>query len=218
MALYTLTIKSGPSPSSLLATDELGRDSDTDYVYIGDGAANVLIAVPLTATGAALGTAASATAARTALGATAGVWGTTLIDATTASTANKIALRDADGDLEARQFNAGLFATTGGFYLGGTRAFGGDGTTTVFYSPAATTGSIQFNNNANTAPLARFLDNGNVAFASTGSFGGGVKCLFIANATTLPTTNPTGGGILYCSGGALVYRGSSGTVTTIAPP
>jgi hypothetical protein len=39
----------------------------------------------------------------------------------------------------------------------------------------------------------------------------------IANATTVPSTNPTGGGFLYSEGGALKWRGSSGTVTTIAP-
>lgn len=38
----------------------------------------------------------------------------------------------------------------------------------------------------------------------------------IANITTAPSTNPTGGGILYAEGGALKWRGSSGTVTTIA--
>lgn len=37
------------------------------------------------------------------------------------------------------------------------------------------------------------------------------------NVATPPSTNPTGGGILYVDAGALKYRGSSGTVTTIAP-
>lgn len=59
--------------------------------------------------------------------------------------------------------------------------------------------------------------NGNIALLSgTGSFGTGEKVIFIANATTVPSTNPTGGGILYVQSGALKYRGSSGTVTTIA--
>ncbi len=40
--------------------------------------------------------------------------------------------------------------------------------------------------------------------------------LFIANATTVPGSNPVGGGNLYVEGGALKWRGSSGTVTTIA--
>lgn len=38
----------------------------------------------------------------------------------------------------------------------------------------------------------------------------------IVDAVTVPTTNPTGGGILYSQAGALKWRGSSGTVTTIA--
>jgi hypothetical protein len=50
---------------------------------------------------------------------------------------------------------------------------------------------------------------------SFGSGAGGV--VFISNATTVPSTNPTGGGILYVEGGALKYRGSAGTPTTIAP-
>ncbi len=40
--------------------------------------------------------------------------------------------------------------------------------------------------------------------------------LFVANSTA-PGSNPSGGGYLYVESGALKYRGSSGTVTTIAP-
>jgi hypothetical protein len=54
-------------------------------------------------------------------------------------------------------------------------------------------------------------------FTATAAFGGGAGVLGIANATTAPTSNPTGGGILYVEAGALKYRGSSGTVTIIAP-
>jgi hypothetical protein len=52
--------------------------------------------------------------------------------------------------------------------------------------------------------------------AGGGSFGGGKGVVGIANANTVPASNPTGGGILYVEAGALKYRGSSGTVTTIA--
>jgi len=48
------------------------------------------------------------------------------------------------------------------------------------------------------------------------SRGGGEGIVFIANRLVAPSTNPTGGGILYVESGALKYRGSSGTVTTIA--
>jgi hypothetical protein len=54
-------------------------------------------------------------------------------------------------------------------------------------------------------------------FTNSGSYGGGEKVVFIPNSTTIPTTNPTGGGILYVESGALKFKGSSGTVTTIAP-
>lgn len=42
------------------------------------------------------------------------------------------------------------------------------------------------------------------------------KGVFLANAT-IPTGNPTAGGFLYVEAGALKYRGSSGTVTTLGP-
>lgn len=47
------------------------------------------------------------------------------------------------------------------------------------------------------------------------SFGSGVGVVFLANATA-PSGTPTGGGILYVESGALKYKGSSGTVTTVA--
>jgi hypothetical protein len=49
---------------------------------------------------------------------------------------------------------------------------------------------------------------------STG-FGGGVGVFGMRNADTVPTTNAANGGILYVEAGALKYRGSSGTVTTL---
>lgn len=57
--------------------------------------------------------------------------------------------------------------------------------------------------------------SGNIGLMGGASFGSGVKVISIANATTLPSTNPTGGGILYVDAGALKYRGSAGTVTTL---
>jgi hypothetical protein len=54
-------------------------------------------------------------------------------------------------------------------------------------------------------------------FQEFGSYGSGTHVVFIANSTSAPTGNPTGGGILYVENGALKYRGSNGTVTTIAP-
>ena len=62
-----------------------------------------------------------------------------------------------------------------------------------------------------------FSSNRNVQIgATTGVYGGGAGVVGITNATTVPTTNPSGGGILYVEAGALKFRGSSGTITTIA--
>jgi hypothetical protein len=52
---------------------------------------------------------------------------------------------------------------------------------------------------------------------STKSYGGGAGVIFLPNASTNPSTNPSNGGILYVDSGALKYRGSAGTVTTLAP-
>jgi hypothetical protein len=52
-------------------------------------------------------------------------------------------------------------------------------------------------------------------FNVSGSFGGGTKVIGIANATTVPSSNPTGGGVLFVNSGALQYRGTSGANTTI---
>lgn len=41
--------------------------------------------------------------------------------------------------------------------------------------------------------------------------------LFIGEASTVPTGNPTAGGFLYAEAGALKWRGTSGTITTMAP-
>lgn len=68
----------------------------------------------------------------------------------------------------------------------------------------------------NSTPTALFYvrSDGNIG-ANSVDWANGVKVMAIGNAGTVPTTNPTGGGILYCEAGALKYRGSSGTVTTL---
>lgn len=94
------------------------------------------------------------------------------------------------------------------FAVDGTPASGSmPGRVTFHTTPTGTTGFQE---------RMRIDQAGNVGINGT-TFGGGAKVLFIANATTVPTSNPTGGGILYVENGALKYRGSSGTVTTIGP-
>ena len=58
---------------------------------------------------------------------------------------------------------------------------------------------------------------GNVGIRTSSQFGGGRGVVAIANASAAPTVDPANGGVLYVENGALKYRGSSGTVTTIAP-
>lgn len=70
-------------------------------------------------------------------------------------------------------------------------------------------------NTVTTSTGFSITSGGNASFFGAGSFGGGTNVIFIGNSTA-PTTNPTGGGILYVQSGALKYRGSSGTVTTLA--
>lgn len=97
---------------------------------------------------------------------------------------------------------------------GGTALFAQWDLTTVGYYTLSTQG-VSSILTVNTA-------NGNTGFAksvgvgTTSQFGNGVGVIGIANAATAPTANPSGGGVLYVQGGALKYRGSSGTVTTIA--
>ena len=82
----------------------------------------------------------------------------------------------------------------------------------VIYN-AATNGQLRF----------QFGGNDRVFFDGTGNVGIGVstfgtsaaKVLGLANATA-PSTSPAGMGQIYVESGALKYRGSSGTITTIA--
>jgi hypothetical protein len=60
-------------------------------------------------------------------------------------------------------------------------------------------------------------DAGHVGFRTGSQFGAGQGVIAIGNAIVAPSVNPGGGGVLYVQGGALKYRGSNGTVTTIAP-
>jgi hypothetical protein len=69
-------------------------------------------------------------------------------------------------------------------------------------------------NGAAPSERARIDAIGNLLLGGTST--PGARVMYIANATTVPASNPSGGGVLYVEGGALKYRGSSGTVTTIA--
>jgi hypothetical protein len=76
--------------------------------------------------------------------------------------------------------------------------------------------SVRFALNTGSTEFGRFTSNRNLLIGTTADATGGVGCVGIGNANTVPTSNPSAGGILYVQSGALKYRGSSGTITTIA--
>lgn len=67
----------------------------------------------------------------------------------------------------------------------------------------------------------QLIGNNTMNFAifplTTPNFQSGNGILYIANRLAAPTGNPSGGGFLYTESGALKYRGSGGTVSTVAP-
>lgn len=72
--------------------------------------------------------------------------------------------------------------------------------------------------NAGQTPMVLVDGGRNIQLLSaTKSLGGGTGVIGIANAGVVPGSNPSGGGVLYSEAGALKWRGSSGTVTVIAP-
>jgi hypothetical protein len=94
------------------------------------------------------------------------------------------------------------------------------------YEIAVQSDKLQINgrNASNTAfetivVVQRLGAGGNIGFRATKNrdFGGGQGVIAIANAIVVPEIDPAGGGILYVENGALMYRGSNGTVTMIAP-
>jgi len=109
------------------------------------------------------------------------------VDYTTGSAPRSVAIGDLDGDGKA------------------------DLAVTNYYSTSVSV----FINNASPILYAQ-ASSGNVGIGTTSQFGSGIGVVGLANAGTVPSTNPTGGGVLYAEAGALKWRGSSGSVTTIA--
>lgn len=120
-------------------------------------------------------------------------------------------------------------SNTASVALGTTNTASGDGSVAIGISNiASASNSASFgisvqNNQANSTYVAAalFFKSGNMAFTGGNNpnptFGSGVGVFFVKNATTVPTVAPTGGGILYATGGALHWLGSGGTDTPIAP-
>ncbi len=128
--------------------------------------------------------------------------------------ASKTAIVSSDilGSFTAFGYKASAYSTGGGGFLGFSAAenwtdtaIGTDATITLC-PKTSTTQSTTF-----------FFSSENNFGVGTGTFGtSAAKVIGIGNGTA-PTTSPAGMGQLYVEGGALKFRGSSGTVSTIAP-
>ena len=116
------------------------------------------------------------------------------------------------GSLEVRQLNVGDVALV---------VQGVASATQPMFQTKTSGGTATFEVGASGAIVTRATTfaTGSLQLGSTSSDFGGANGVVISikNVTAAPSTNPTGGGILYVEAGALKYRGSSGTVTTIAP-
>ena len=102
----------------------------------------------------------------------------------------------------------------------GANLSGGD----YFYiQKNGSSGTVEFNQFSNAAMTfltngterARIDGDGNLLVGVTAAGTSAAKVLGLANATA-PSTSPAGMGQLYVESGALKFRGSSGTITTIA--
>ena len=79
------------------------------------------------------------------------------------------------------------------------------------------TRGLDFRVGTNTVVSMASASNNLSFFTDQNNYAGGSRIMFISNATAAPTANPINGGYMFVSGGELKYRGSAGTITTLAP-
>jgi len=129
----------------------------------------------------------------------------------TGRTGSAASFVDLVGDTTYSDYGARFVRQGGGANTGSGLQHRGTG---ALFLTAEDAGFITFN--TSNLERMRVTSNGNVGVNTTSFGASSVGVIAIANATTVPTGNPTGGGVLYVEAGALKYRGPSGTVTTIA--
>jgi len=119
--------------------------------------------------------------------------------------------------------HAAQYALTTGNYNSavGYAAQRTDGTTstisTLQYGIAIGVNAQNTANNTAVIGSALTAERVTLCIGNYGETGGGRGGISLTNNSTVPSTNPAGGGILYAEAGALKWRGSSGTITVIAP-
>jgi hypothetical protein len=136
-----------------------------------------------------------------------GSW-THYINGSTAMTLNSTGL--GVGGSPTGQFPVILVEGTAGTYAKFNSKVGAKTWSTGYRS-----GTLQFEIQEDGVERFVIANGGNVGVGVTTFGTSAAKVLGLANATA-PTTSPAGMGQLYVEAGALKYRGSSGTVTTIA--
>lgn len=151
----------------------------------------------------------------------AGVAGSILMNVPSATGTTAVwAIQDGGTTVVQSAFLTGFAPTYGGFWMGS-----GVTPTTLNYTIIGANNVTQVNagasliflvGNSTTSTGGLFNNSGLQLFAGAAAFGGGSGVLGITNRTTAPSSNPSGGGVLYAEAGALKWRGSSGTITTIA--
>lgn len=80
-----------------------------------------------------------------------------------------------------------------------------------------TTGSARIRTGSGGDPVFLAINKNAAFFTATGSYGGGVGVVFVADRTTAPTTTPSGGGIFFSESGKQMWRDSSGTTHQVTP-
>lgn len=112
--------------------------------------------------------------------------------------------------------DVGAVPATGGTFTGRV-IVRGDGTANIAeWQDSAGTVRTRIGPSGNlVASAIAYLANSVQFGATSADVGGGVGVLGITNAPTVPTTNPTGGAILYAEGGVLKVRQADGTVFAI---
>ena len=114
--------------------------------------------------------------------------------------------------------NVGLVAennTSGNYTALQVNSYVASGVGIIIVGEASQTADLQQWMNSAGTVLAKVNSSGNIVAGNMAIATSSVSTIHISNGT-IPSADPTGGGVLYVEAGALKFRGSSGTVTTIA--
>ncbi len=69
--------------------------------------------------------------------------------------------------------------------------------------------------NSYNTPWLNVIGGGSIGIGTADQFGSGVGVVGLKDAGTIPSTNPTGGGVLYSEGGVLKWRRTDGTIDIV---